>query len=299
MGSFPRPRGRILAVTTAALFAAALTFGASPALADHGPGGGGGGGGGGTDIPLETTGSCGDNLRLRVRNTGVVIELDITIPSIDPTEVWNLSATEQLYGADTGARHGNPINLVPSPLPQPVYDAVEGGFVSSADIANTDNATTGISYTATRSSPSPITCTNQAFWTNPFGSGFGPASQNPTGRPDSPPLFNTLSEADAGANDVLLQFDQEMLDSGLGVPANNRFAVTVNGAARAVTAVAIINDSPPDLALLDLTFDGAALTSGRSVTVRYTRPLTSGQATLRDLEGNQTPSFGPVTVPVL
>jgi Putative flagellar system-associated repeat len=174
-----------------------------------------------------------------------------------------------------------------------------GGGRSSADIANTDNATTGISYTATRTSPSPITCTNKAFWTNPFGSGFGLASQNPTGRPDSPPLFNTLSEADAGSNDVLLQFDQEMLDSGLGIPATNRFQVTGDGVDRAVTAVAIINDSLPDLAILDLTFDGAALTSGQSVTVRYSRPLTSGQATLRDLENNQTPSFGPVTVPVL
>lgn len=296
MGSVLRPRGRLaLAFTTAALCAATLAFGASPALADHGPGGGGGG----TDIRLETTGTCGDNMRLRVRNTGVVIELDITIPSIDPTEVWSLSASDQQYGADTGGRHGSPINLVPNPLPQPVYDAVEGGFVSSADIANTDNATTGISYTATRTAPSPITCTNQGFWTNPFGSSFGPASQNPTGRPDSPPLFNTLSEADAGSNDVLLQFDQEMLDNGLGIPATNRFAVTVDGVARAVTAVAVVNDSPPDLAILDLTLDGAALTSGQSVTVRYTRPITSGSASLRDLENNQTPSFGPVTVPVL
>jgi Putative flagellar system-associated repeat len=98
---------------------------------------------------------------------------------------------------------------------------------------------------------------------------------------------------------VLLQFDQEMLDSGLGIPATNRFSVTVDGVARAVTAVAIINDSPPDLAILDLTLDGAALTSGQSVTVRYTRPLQSGQGSLRDLENNQTPSFGPVTVPVL
>jgi uncharacterized repeat protein (TIGR02059 family) len=286
-------------VTAASLCAAMLMFGAGPALADSGPGGGGGGGGGGTDIRLETTGTCGDNMRLRVRNTGVDIEVEITIPSIDPTEDWTLSAVDQLYGADTGGRHGNPINLVPSPLPQLVFSAVDGGFSSAGDVPNTDNATSGISYTATRTTPSPRTCTNQAFWTNPFGSGTGPAGQNPTGRPDSPPLFNTLSEADAGTNDVLLQFDQEMLDNGLGIPATNRFAVTVDGTARTVTGVAVVNDSPPDLAILDLTIDGAALTSGQSVTVRYTRPITSGAATLRDLEGNQTPSFGPVTVPVL
>jgi hypothetical protein len=83
-----------------------------------------------------------------------------------------------------------------------------------------------------------------------------------------------------------------MLDSGLGIPAANRFAVTVDGTARAVTAVAVVNDSLPDLAILDLTIDGAALTSGQSVTVRYTRPITSGSASLRDLENNQTPSLG-------
>jgi len=278
-------RRRISLLVVGALAAATLALAsASPALAAG---------------RISSTGNCGDLLDMRVKNVGDDIDVGITIPSIDPTEVWSLSASDQQYGAVTGGRQGDPVNLVPNPLPQPVYDAAEGGFVSSADIANTDNATTGISYTATRTSPSPITCTNPAFWTNPAGSGFGPPSQNPTGRPDSPPLFNTLSEADAGTSDVLLQFDQEMLDSGLGIPATNRFAVTVDGTARAVTAVAVINDSPPNLAILDLTFDGAALTSGQSVTVRYTRPLTSGTASLRDLENNQTPSFGPVTVPVL
>jgi hypothetical protein len=284
-------------VTTAALCAAILASSAAPALADSGPGGGGGGGG--TDIRLETTGTCGDNMRLRVRNTGVVIELDITIPGIDATEVWNLSATGQLYGAVTGGRQGNPIDLVPSPLPPLVFTAAEGGFTTSADIPNGDNITTGISYAATRTSPAPATCTNQAFWTNPFGAGTGPAAQNPTARPDSPPLFTGESEADAGTSDVLLQFDQEMLDNGLGIPADDRFAVTVDGVARAVTGVAVTDDDPPDLAVLDLTVDGAALASGQSVTVRYIRPITSGSATLRDLEGNQTSSFGPVTVPVL
>ena len=287
-------------MTAAALCAALLMLGAAPALADSGPGGGGGGGGGGgTDIRLETTGTCGDNMRLRVRNTGVNIELTITIPSIDATEDWNLSATEQLYGAVTGGRQGNPIDLVPNPLPPLVFTLAEGGFTTSADIPNGDNITTGISYTATRTSPSPVTCTNQAFWTNPSGSSTGPAAENPTGRPDSAPLFTGESEADAGTNDVLLQFDQEMLDNGLGIPATNRFAVTVDGVARAVTAVAVINDSPPDLAILDLTIDGAAITSGQSVTVRYVRPITSGSASLRDLENHQTLSFGPVTVTVL
>jgi Putative flagellar system-associated repeat len=274
---------------------------ASPALADSGPGsgGGGGGGGGGTDIRLFTTGSCGDQMRLRVRNTGDVIETDITIPSIDATEDWTLSATEQDYGAVTGGRLGNPVTLSPGLFPPLLFDPVEGGFVTSADIPNTDNLTHEISYTATRTTPSPATCTNHGFWTNPFGSSFGPAAQNPTGRPDSPPAFNTLSEVDTGTNDAFLQFDQEMLDNGLGIPATNRFTLTVDGVARTVTAVQIINDSPPNLALLDLTFDGAAITSGQTVTVRYVRPITTGSASLRDLEANQTASFGPVTLTVV
>jgi hypothetical protein len=283
----------VCAVATA--LSAAMALAASPALADSGPGGGGGG----TDIRLFTTGTCGDQMRLRVRDTGVEIELDIAIPSIDPTEVWSFSATQQDYGAVTGGRHGDPVSLTPGTLPALVYNATEGGFVSSGSVANLDNNTREISYTATRTSPSPATCTNHGFWTNPFGSSFGPAGENPTGRPDSPPAFNTLSEVDTGSNDAFLQFDQEMLDSGLGIPATNRFTLKVDGVARTVTAVQIINDDPPNLALLDLTFDGAAIASGQTVTLQYARPLTTGSASLRDLEANQTASFGPVTLTVV
>jgi hypothetical protein len=264
-----------------------------------GPGGGGGGGGGGTDIRLSTTGNCGDQMRLRVRNTGDTIELDITIPSADPTEVWSFSATQQDFGAVTGGRLGDPISLTPGVLPPLAFNSAEGGFATAGDVANTDNLTQGISYTATRSSPTALTCTNKGFWTNPSGTSFGPAAQNPTGRPDSPPAFNGESEVDVGTNDALLLMDQEMLDNGLGIPANNRFTVKVDGIARIVTAVQIVNDSPPDQALLDLTFDGAAITSGQTVTVQYARPITSGSASLRDLEGLQTASFGPVTLTVV
>ena len=238
-------------------------------------------------------------MRLRVRNTGDTIELNITIPAADPAEVWNLTATLQDYGALTGGRLGSPINLVPNPLPPLAFSAVEGGFNTAGDVANTDNLTQGISYTATRSSPTPNTCTNEGFWTNPSGTSSGPAAQNPTGRPDSPPAFDGESEVDVGTNDALLLMDQEMLDNGLGIPANNRFTVKVDGIARIVTAVQIVNDSPPDLALLDLTFDGAAITSGQTVTVQYARPITSGSASLRDLESLPTASFGPVTVTVV
>jgi hypothetical protein len=277
----------------------ALTVGAGPALASGGPGGGGGGGGGGTDIRLITTGNCGDQMRLRVRNTGDTIELDITIPSADPSEVWSLAATQQDYGAGTGGRSGNPVTLSPGVLPPLAYNLAEGGFATAGTVANTDNLTHGISYTATRTSPTTVTCTNKGFWTNPSGTGSGPASQNPTGRPDSPPAFTGESEVDVGSNDALLLMDQEMLDSGLGIPANNRFTVKVDGVARSTTAVRIANDSPPDLAVLDLSFDGAAITSGQAVTVQYVRPITSGSASLRDLESLQTASFGPSTLTVV
>ena len=36
---------------------------------------------------------------------------------------------------------------------------------------------------------------------------------------------------DVGTNDALLLMDQEMLDNGLGIPANNRFTVKVDGIA--------------------------------------------------------------------
>jgi hypothetical protein len=271
---------------------------AGPALAAAVPGPGPGGGGG-TDIRLLTTGNCGDQMRLRVRNTGDTIELDITIPAADPAEVWSLSATQQNFGAVTGGRLGNPINLSPGVLPPLAFNPAEGGFVTAGDVANTDNLTHEISYTATRSAPTPNTCTNKGFWTNPSGTGTGPAAQNPGGRPDSPPAFNGESEVDVGTNEALLLMDQEMLDNGLGVPANNRFTVKVDGIARIVTAVQIVNDSPPDLALLDLTFDGAAITSGQTVTVQYARPITSGSASLRDLESLPTASFGPITLTVV
>jgi hypothetical protein len=194
---------------------------------------------------------------------------------------------------------GDPISLSPGVLPPLVFNPAEGGFATAGVVTNTDNLTQGISYTATRSSPTPLTCTNSGFWTNPSGTGFGPAAQNPAGRPDSPPAFSGESEVDVGTTDALLLMDQEMLDNGPGIPANNRFTVTVDGVARIVTAVQVVDDSPPDLALLDLTFDGAAVTSGQTVTVQYSRPITSGSASLRDLESLQTASFGPVTVTVV
>ena len=89
------------------------------------------------------------------------------------------------------------------------------------------------------------------------------------------------------------------LDSGLGIPATNRFNLKVDGQTRTVTAVQIRNDSPPNQAWLDLTFDGPSIASGQAVTLQYVRPLTSGSASLRDLDNLQTGSSGPVDLSVV
>jgi len=238
-------------------------------------------------------------MRLRVRNTGDTIELSITIPAADPAEVWSLTATQQDYGAVTGGRLGSPINLVPNPLPPLAFSAAEGGFNTAGNVANTDNLTHGISYTATRSSPTPNTCTNKGFWTNPAGASTGPAPQNPSGRPDAAPAFANESEADVGTNDALVLMDQEMLATGLGIPANNRFIVRVNGVARTSTAVQIFNDDPPNQATVDVTFDGVPIASTDTVTFQYAKPLGNATAQLQDLEANKTASFGPVPLAVV
>jgi hypothetical protein len=153
-------RGKFgLGITATVLLSATLSIpAAGPALAA------------GQDIQLTTGGSCAgaDKLNLRVRNGGD-IEVSITIPSVDPTEVWDLSATQQNYGVVTGGRIGDPISLTPAVLPPLKYDITAGGFVSTGSVARPEDLTVGISYTATRTSPRAATCTNKAFWTDPVG----------------------------------------------------------------------------------------------------------------------------------
>jgi hypothetical protein len=280
-------RRRISLAIAVALAAATLgvVAGASPALAAG---------------RISSTGTCGDLLDMRVKNVGDDIDVGITIPSIDPTEVWNVTVIQQDYGAVTGGRIGNPVDVTAT-FPPLVFSAADGGFtIDGGIVTNSPGLTHQISYTAVRTSPSPRTCTNDAgYWTNPGGAaGDGPVSGNPTTRPDAPPLFANASEADVGSPDVLLLMDQEMLATGLGIPATNRFTVRVNGVAQAVTAVQIFNDDPPNQAVLDLTL-GAAVPAGATVTAQYSRPLVSTQAALQDLESLKTASFGPINVDVV
>jgi hypothetical protein len=245
---------------------------------------------------LRLTGSCGEFLDLTERTPGTLI-VTLTIPDPDPSEVWNFTAQEQQYGAVTGARLGNPVSITPNPMPQFVFSLAEGGFTTTANFDDQPGLTHGFSYVATRTSPTPLTCANEGFWTNPGNGVAGPTAENPASRPDSPPALTGATEADAGANDVALQFDQEMLATPQGIPANTRFSVLVNGVARTVTGVSVINDSPPLDALVDVTFDGLPLTAGQTVSVQYRKQLTASLPQLQDLEGKQTASFGPISVP--
>lgn len=247
---------------------------------------------------LEVVGPCGDLFDMIERVQGTLV-LAITIPSTDPNEVWSLTAQQQDYNPVTGGREGAPINIVPNPLPALAFSPAEGGFTTTANIVDTPGATHGFSYVATRTSTNPhLTCASGGFWTNPGGGVVGPVAQNPTGRPDNAPTLTGLTEADAHTHDVLYQFNQEMLSTAQGIPATSRFTATVNGVARAVTGLSVINDSPPDNAVLDVTLGGAALVAGATVSVQYRVPLTNSQPALQDLETLHTANWGPTPVTV-
>ncbi|HEX3647002.1 MAG TPA: hypothetical protein VHV49_01165, partial [Pseudonocardiaceae bacterium] len=246
----------------------------------------------------RNSGTCGDQLTLRIKTVGGPLDVAIAIPSADPTEVWTISATEQDYDAVTGGRIGNPVDMVGSGIMPPLaFTTAEGGFSTEGFFTILPGRTAGFSYTATRSVPTPVTCTNTGYWTAPAGSP-GPVAQNPAGKPDTAPALTGATEADSGANDVALQFNQEMLATAAGTPDPTRFAVTVDGVSRTVTGIVIANDSPPLDAVVDVAFDGAALTAGQTVAVVYRQPLTSGTPALQDLDSLTVPSFGPISVPV-
>jgi hypothetical protein len=282
-------RRRISVVMAVALAGATVgtVAAAAPALAANKPG------------QIEVIGSCGDALDLRVQRPGAPIGYTITIPSGDANEVWSLTSTEQSYDAVTGGRVGAPVNLVPTLLPNLAFSPAEGGFTTTANFDNGDSLTHGFSYVATRTSPTPLTCASQAFWTNPAGASEGPTAENPTGRPDTPPAYANESEADVGTNHVQILMDQEMLATGLGVPPASRFSVRVNGVLRTATAVSIVNDSPPAGAIVDVTFSGAVVARANTVTLQYAKPLGNTAAQLQDLEGLKTASFGPVSITVV
>lgn len=286
-----------IAMSVASVGMASATVVTPPNSPDCG-GCGGGGSGGGDIARLRLSGTCGDQLDLRLRTEGGPLKVGITIPSADPTEVWTITATDQTYGVVTGGRVGNPTDLIGSGLLPPLaFTTTEGGFSTEGEIPIPSGATYGFSYVATRTSPTPLTCTNTGYWTAPAGSS-GPTAANPTSKPDSAPALTGNTEADTATNDVALEFDQEMLTTTQGTPDISRFSVAVDGVARNVTGVTITDDTPPLHAITDITFDGAPLTTGQTVAVTYRQPLTAGDPALQDLDSLQTASFGPVSVPV-
>ncbi|HEY3751301.1 MAG TPA: SwmB domain-containing protein [Pseudonocardiaceae bacterium] len=260
-------------------------------------GGGGGSGSGGGVARLRVTGSCGDMLDIRLKTVGGPITLTVTIPSVDPSEVWSLDMIQQDFSATTGGRIGNPVNLLPSPLPPLAFTPAEGGFSTTGDVINTSGLTHGYSYTATRTSPTPLSCTAFGYFTNPGGTSGGPTAENPSGKPDTAPALTGNTEADIGTNDALMQFDQEMLTGTQGTPLANRFTVTVNGTTRTATAVAVTDDSPPFEAVVDVTFSGAVLRSGQTVAITYHPPLSASDPALQDLDSLKTGTLGPISIP--
>ena len=92
----------------------------------------------------------------------------------------------------------------------------------------------------------------------------------------------TMSKASVDGADLKLTFS-EALD-GDSVPPASAFAVTVADAARSVDAVAI-SESALMLAL------SSAVSSGETVTVRYTVPTGAGAKPLKDAAGNMVADF--------
>lgn len=254
--------------------------------------GGGGGGGGGRAGVLTVIDNCGGTITFRQRVAGSLV-VDISEASNDPTDTWSLSVTQQDYDATTGGRVGAPVDMTPD-LMQPLTFSA-GAFSTTATVDDSAVMTHGFSYVATRTTPTPLTCAAQGFWTN--DGTVSPDPSNPTGKPDTAPALTGTDTAKAGGNVVTLQFDQEMLANATGTPALNRFGITVNGVPRTVTAVSVVNDSPPNKAVVAVTFAGVPLTAGSSVGVQYREPLLTGRPQLQDPDGLLVSNFGPVVVP--
>jgi hypothetical protein len=255
---------------------------------------------------LIVTGPCGDLLTFVERVAGTLI-IDIVVPSADAAETWHITANEQLLNPVTGGRIGAPVNLVPSPLPDLAFSPVEGGYDTTANFTDTPGFTYEFSYTATRTAPSTEVCSSIGFWTDPNGGVRGPVAQNPVGYPNAAPALTGNNESLHGSHVASLQFDQPLLATS--VPANNRFTVTVNGVARAVTGVTIANDNPANKAVANLTLAGAVLGINANVQVTYHPPLNNTDPQFQDTTevapgavappGLDAGAFGPVTVPML
>jgi hypothetical protein len=265
-------------------------------LGGGGGGLGGGGGGGGGRAPLfDVTDNCGGVLDFNEKVAGSLV-VTLTEPSATANGDWSLKATQQEYNVTTGGRVGDPIDLGADVLPPLAFVPLEG-FTTSVTIDDTPNATHGFSYVATLGGTSPLTCTAEGFWTDHDGS-TTPDPLNPTGKPDTAPAPTGTDVAHNGTNAVSVEFDQEMLATGAGIADPNRFDVTVAGVLRNVTAVSVVNDSPPNKADVTLTVAGDPLPIGATVSVEYRQPLLNTGSQLQDLDSLPVATFGPAVFSV-
>jgi hypothetical protein len=279
----------VLAAGAAAALAAFIV--PSLALGSGGPGGGGGGGGGGTvaTTRLRRTGPCGiDQLVLRIKpGPGGGLDAGVNLAT---NATWDVTLTQQDHDAVTGGKVGPEILLFSGPVTAVADEA--GVDVPAVD---NDGMTHGFSYTAVQEGTTSPVCAQTGYWTNPAGPNPGPVAQNPGSKPNTAPVPTGTVEADAGTNQVLVEFNEPLDPTAVAVPS--RFAVSgKNGAGvnftRAVSSVSI---DPANPTILTLTL-AANLPAAGTVQVQYTRPLTG--ASLQDPDGLKAANFTLQNLPI-
>ena len=169
----------------------------------------------------------------------------------------------------------------------------EGGFSTTANFDNPDNLTQGFSYVATRTSPTPLTCTNQGFWTNPPGADGRPGGAEP----DGPARRRTgVRQRERGRRRHQRRVDPDGPGNAghwAGYPGRQSIrGAWVNGVARTSTVVQIFNDDPPNQAVLDVTFSGVPIAAGDTVTFSTAKPVGNAGARRRTWRPSRRPASG-------
>lgn len=101
----------------------------------------------------------------------------------------------------------------------------------------------------------------------------------------TPPSALSVTVEDAEPNKVLIAYG-ETLDSG-SVPATSAYTITVNGSSRTISSVSITGSN------VKVTFGGAAVASGDTITLNYVVP---GANPVQDVAGNNAAALTGVTV---
>jgi len=96
----------------------------------------------------------------------------------------------------------------------------------------------------------------------------------------TPPVLSTATVETAQPNRVVLTYNETL--NGSSVPAVGNFVATVNGVDRTTTSVTIAG------AVVNVNFDGAAVTAGQTVVIDYVVP---GANQIKDVAGNNAAAF--------